>query len=133
MQPMDTVDPRSFSEDIRECWAVHQTLRRLGFLSDNIYISIGKDIRYPEAEACLFVVLKAQGKEFTVTVGVYPKETQADFAVDMWTDFVNLANNGEFDKKNLDEIYESSHVFKNCVQFVLALHGKGIKPMLEWS
>lgn len=130
---MSPSDPRAFSEDIRECWAVHQAFRSLGFLPDNIYISVGRDIRHPQADACLFVVLKAQGKDFTVTVGAYPSEEKATAAVGTWHNFVTLANGGAFERESLDKIYESSHVFANSVELVLSLHEKGIRPMMEWS
>lgn len=133
MQPMGKKNPLSFSEDIRECWSVHQVFRALGFSADDIYIAVGKDIRHPEVEAILFVVLRAQGRDFNVTVGAYFSEEEADAAVKKWSEFVNLANAGAFEQDALDQICKASNVMKNRVDLVFALHNKGIKPMLEWS
>lgn len=130
---MDKENPLSFSADIRECWSVHQALRSLGFSANDIYINIGRDLHHPEVEAVLFVVLKTQGRDFNVTVGAYFSEEEANAAVKKWSEFVNLANGGAFEQSTLDGIYESSHVMKNKVEFIVALHNKGIKPMLEWS
>lgn len=130
---MDKENPLSFSADIRECWSVHQVLRSLGFSADDIYINVGRDINHPEVAALLFVVLRAQGKDFNVRVGAYFSEEEADAAVKKWSEFVNLANAGAFEQSDLDNIYESSHVMKNQLEFVVSLHEKGIKPMLEWS
>lgn len=84
-------------------------------------------------KSCLFVILKAQNKEFTVTVGAYSSDDEADAAVATWTEFVSLANGGAFEEKALDDIYKSSHAFTHSVDLVLSLHDKGINPIKEWS
>jgi hypothetical protein len=76
---------------------------------------------------------KAQGHEFSVTLGLYSSEEAANADVAQWTEFVNMANGGAFSTDDLFDIYKESSIFENRVQFITALHNKGIRPAQEWS
>jgi hypothetical protein len=130
---MRHADPQHYPEEIRECWAVHQALRSLGFSPDDIYVALGADARNPEFAAALFVVLKAQGKEFIVTLAGYESEERAEAMLGKWTEFVTLWKDEVFDDDVMGRIYEKSNVIQNKVEFVIALHNKGIRPTEEWS
>jgi len=130
---MSELDPRQYPDAVKECWCVHQALRALGFAPENIYIAVGQDERHPQFDAALFVVLKAQGKEFIVTLELYASEAAADADVDQWNAFAELSNEGAFDQEVLEEIYAASNVVQNKVAFASALLGKGIRPSREWS
>jgi hypothetical protein len=130
---MEAINPQDFPETIQECWAVHQAFRALGFSPDDIYVMVAKEATRPDCEAALFSVLKAQGHEFSVTLGLYSSEEAANADVAQWTEFVNMANGGAFSTDDLSEIYKESSIFENRVQFITALHNKGIRPSKEWS
>ena len=130
---MGDLDPRQYPEEVRECWAVHQAFRALGFAPEDIYVAVGGDARHPEFNAALFVVLKAQGKEFIVTLGGYASEEQAEAVLQQWEAFATFSNDGAFDEGVMTSIYEMSNVMQNKVEFVTALFNKGIRPTQEWS
>ena len=130
---MKKLDPMQYPEPIRECWAVHQAFRALGFAPEEIYVAIGKDARHPQFEAALFVVLRAQGKEFLVTLDGYASEAAAEAAVNQWEAFATFSNDGTFDEGVLKVIYDTSNVIQNKVEFITALYNKGIRPSREWS
>lgn len=124
---IDRHDPRGYPDEIKECWAVHQVLRILGFSPDDIYVMPAKSAAEPDGPPTLFAVLKTQSKEFTVTLGSYRSESDLEMAINVWTEFVTRANAGRFDQAMLDEIYEASNIMRNRAQFLFALTGKGFK------
>jgi hypothetical protein len=130
---MSEQDPRKFFEAVQECWCIHQAMRQLGFSADDIYVAMAKDARAPHVPVSLFVVLKAQGEEFNVTLCGCSSEEEAEKVLEEWNRFVVLANEGAFDKKVLEEIYEASNIMQQKALFVAALYKKGIRPHEEWS
>lgn len=130
---IDHEDPLQYSETVKECWSVHQVLRQLGFDSSDIYIAAGKDIGEPQFPACLFVILKAQGKEFSVNVGGYSSEGDVESDIAQWTTFATLFNEGFFDKEKLKDVYKRSTVMKNKVFFIDALLKKGFRISTQAS
>lgn len=125
------MDPRQYQNAVKECWAVHQALRSLGFAAEDIYVSTGKDEMNQFAMISLFVVLKSQDKEFVVTLEGYQSKAEAYAMLNQWDMFVMFSNGGVFDKGVMNVIYESSNVMQNKVQFVVALNGKGFKFQKE--
>lgn len=130
---MALLDPRQYPAEIQECWAVHQAFRALGFPPEDIYVAVGKDARHPEFEVALFVLLKAQGKEFLVTLGGYPSDEAVESVLGKWTEFVELWKGDAFDDELMRDIYGTSNVVQNKAEFVIALYNKGIRPTQEWS
>jgi hypothetical protein len=127
------MNPEQYPEAIKECWAVHQVFRKLGFEAKDIYVATGKDARCPGSVPALFVVLKAQGTSFTVTVGRYDSEVEVEADLALWAVFVELLSDKSRDEAVLTSIYESSLIVGNIAQFLMALHAKGITPSEEWS
>jgi hypothetical protein len=125
----DRPDPLSYPEEIRECWAVHQVLRTLGFPADDIFVVSGRDARRPCAPPALFVELQAGDLEFSVTLAVYESAESVEETMTRWTEFVIHFNEGDFDQSVMEEIYQASNVMKNKAQFLVALANKGIKPL----
>jgi hypothetical protein len=121
------LDPKEYSEPVKECWAVHQALRALGFKPDDIYVVTGKDAMKPFAAAALFVVLRVDGKEFIVTLAAYDSEAEVEATITMWSIFVGLFNDQTFDDVVMADIYERSNVIQNKVAFIIALQNKGLR------
>jgi len=119
------IDPRIYPDPVKECWAVHQMLRMLGFLPDDIYVSIQRDGRTPGAPLAFFVVLKAQGLEFATIVGSYNDAPEAYKDTDIWTEFVNHANANAFDKTHLCDLFNASNAFTNKLTLLQSLMKKG--------
>ena len=114
-----------YPEAIRECWAVHQAFRALGFPAGDIYVA--------NAQNGLSVVLRSQGKEFIVNLCGYQSEEAVNAFLEQWPAFVALSNDGQFDQAALDNIYHASNVMQNKFEFVAAMVAKGILPSQEWS
>lgn len=115
-------DPRDYPDSVKECWAVHQVLRVLGFSPDDIYVTTGKNA---ENSFGFFVVLRTQERDFTVTVGTYDSCTDVANDLKMWTDFAKQSNDAVFDKTIMEQIYLESFVKTNQHQFVFGLMSKG--------
>ena len=76
-------DPREYPNSVKECWAVHQVLRSLGFQPEEIYVATGRDAWHPLSPAAFFAVLRTQGREFSVTLGHCESEEKACGELDM--------------------------------------------------
>jgi hypothetical protein len=129
----EKLDPRRYPDPIKECWATHEALRTLGFEADDIYVSSGKAADQPFNPPALFLVLKTQGKEFVVTLGLYDSEKAVDEAMDLWSDFAERFNDKTFSDEVMAEIFEASNVGKNKALFATALLSKGFKCPFEMS
>ena len=121
-------DPRKYPNEVKECWSIHQVLRSLGFSPDDIYVMLAKDAQTPHDNSSLFVVLKENSREFTVTLEKYRTEDEAKKTMAVWSEFAARANAQKFDQKILEEIFNSSHVMRNKVAFLAALQSKGFLP-----
>jgi hypothetical protein len=124
---VNCLDPKEYPEPVKECWAVHQALRALGFKPEDIYVALGKDAMRPLSTIALFVVLRVEGKEFIVTLAVYDSEAEAEVTLTLWSAFVDLFNDQIFDDVVMDDIYEGSNVIQNKVAFIVALQNKGLQ------
>lgn len=69
----------NFPREIDDAWAVHEVFRRLGFLPEEIFVSMDNP------DGLLLVVLMAQEKTFCVSVGK-PPFSEAEF-IALWTQF----------------------------------------------
>lgn len=119
-------DPTDYPDAVRECWAVHQALRSLGFQPDDIYVAAGTAANLAFNPPAMFVILRTQDKEFIVTLGTFETGEAADKALDLWTEFAERSNAGEFAQDTMDDIYNTSNVMQNSVQFAVSLTAKGI-------
>lgn len=122
-------DPRKYSDEVKECWSIHQVIRSLGYSPDDIYVMLAKDaLMIPHENSSLFVVLRENSHELTVTFANYKTVAQAKRTMASWSEFVTHANSGQFDQKILDEIFDASHIVRNKVEFLLAFKNKGFSP-----
>lgn len=109
-----------YPELIENLWAGHQALRRCGFSSDDIYVSVGK-----RGEP-VFTQLQIDGKEFNITCGLL--DFDPDSFTALWSEFVDKFNNRKFDDEDLlHEVYITAlgH-WGGGVSLLTALAKKGI-------
>lgn len=110
----------------RDCWALHEALRRMGFESEDIFVVCSGNAAEPTTGEWFFVVLKTQGKEFTITVR--PIETLTyDEALAGWTAFVTLVNARTFSLTEMQRVYKTRFLdrFPGPSMLVSALLAKG--------
>jgi len=114
---MSTLD--SFPRPLLEALAAHETLRKLGFTPDQIFIH-----QNPPPLLDIAVVLRHQGKQFAITVGQYAAEDW----LDKWKELVELFNSKRLPEADFEAFYESSITGTNHVSLLFALQQKGIVP-----
>jgi len=123
-----TTDPMKYSNAVRECWAVHEALRRLGFQANDIYVSAGQEMKSPLLPYSLFVLVRTQDKEFVANCATFDTMAEADAAVDEWTRFATALCDDEFEEEALRRIYVDSRVYEEATQFMRAIVATGMKP-----
>lgn len=99
---------------IRDAWTAHEAFRRLDFPADDIFVLLGANIA---------VMLKTDGKEFTVNVGVHPRGSE--WFGQMWSAFVEGLD--DIPQSALDEAWKGSVFFTHSLEFLTALRGKGFE------
>jgi hypothetical protein len=114
---------------LAELYGAHQTFRRLGYPSDNLYLSfraIAPSGPF-KGQKCASVCLRWRDKEFNFTVA--PVRDQHAFA-ERWKRMCKEAN-AETDKQKLlrfAAMYASSQCFQNRDTLVETLTAKGMAP-----
>lgn len=105
---------RELQTPFKEALACHQGLRRLGFSADDIYVMY--------SEGWLYIMLKTQGKEFSIDLGKV-NCNEIEFPK-IWAEIVEIFNTGPEELAIL--IWENS-VMKNNVPLISDLiRKKGI-------
>lgn len=108
---------------MRAALGTFEVLRRLGFKSDDIFFhQNGDEAPGPEPRRMMFVVLKTQGKDFTIRVGV------VDTTYDVWVSTWKTVATAALEKRveEIDRIVEESEAFRSKVQLMVAIQAKGI-------
>lgn len=108
-----------FPRPLLEALAAHETLRKLGFTPDQIFIH-----QNPPPMLDIAVVLRHQGKQFAITVGRYV----ADDWLAKWKELVELFNSRRLPEAEFQAFYNGSLTGSNHVSLLLALDRKGITP-----
>jgi hypothetical protein len=102
---------------VTETWAYHEALRRAGFKSDDIFV-------VPDAnDGEVFVLLKAQGKEFKMRVG--PRGMPLEEFEAMWRQWCTDIH--AVSEAELREMWETSLVRRQVVHLVVALTNHGFR------
>lgn len=107
-----------------DCWAWQQAFRKLGFSSDNIFVSINRNGEIPGAPLWVFVLLKTQGLDFTVPAG--PFEVSEETFAAKWTEFCTAFNERRIDEGDLIAAYQERMADKH-VPLVEGLLRKGFR------
>lgn len=111
----------------REAFACHEAFRKLGFESDDIFVMT-------DAGRQVGMVLRTQGKEFTVILGFLPgRMTREEFET-LWVEASECVNS-KFSKEDLDQMYENSGIFQHRESLVrgLALKGFSFPRSMNWE
>jgi hypothetical protein len=101
----------------REALAVHEAFRRLGFIPDQLFVTL-------DSESQLFVILKHRGQDFAVCCGELSL-TEAEFH-EQWPALITAVNAGYMTEADMTSIWTNSYVYQNKVRFILAIKAKGI-------
>lgn len=104
---------------LRNALGIHEGFRKLNYPSDDIFIG--------QQGGIVFVVLKANGKEFTCEAGPMDQMTNEAFAA-IWGEAVRAWNNGELSPDDLTRIYLESIPGSDSIVFLTALMKKGVFP-----
>jgi hypothetical protein len=105
---------------IREMLCAHESFRKLGFASEDIYVDKGED-------QMTRIVLKAQGQQFVCLCGwLKPAMTWDEFA-EAWNTAAANVNGGAYHEEELSKMYEQSFIYRNRRLLVEALTMKGFK------
>lgn len=103
---------------VEEAWACHEALRKLGFESKDIFLSIVEDrvqmiLRYKNLQV------------FGVPVGTLPADKRGAFLND-WGAFCKRANAADRFDPDLVRIYENSNVVAHATELVSRLVEAGV-------
>lgn len=104
---------------LREALGMHQAFRKCGFPSEEIFVSFN-----PTLPPSMLVILKTQGKEFSVNVGII-NMSQSKWEK-AWTEVCTAVVDNRVNEEDLGVIWESCMAFRDKVGFVVALEVKGI-------
>lgn len=105
----------TYSNAVWRAWILHHAFAGLGFSSDDVFVEFGRDAAHQELGPCAWVVLKAQGLTFTLSVGPVEKEK---FAVE-WMDFITSLKS--ISEEELEAAWESRDELFNTPGFAAKL------------
>ena len=110
---------------MRTALGTFEMLRRFGFVSADIFFhqNANEPPNPLEPRGMMFVVLRTQGKEFTIRVGI--AEMPYEAWVEAWEAVVAAALEKRIEEA--DRIVEESEAFQHKVQLLLAIQNKGIR------
>jgi hypothetical protein len=96
-------------------WATHEALRRLGFISDDIYVAV-RNVN----EA--FVILKKGDKQFNIRVGLVENEQKY---YDEWTKFATDIIENRVSDEELEGFWNAWLSKNSGLDLILALKDNG--------
>jgi hypothetical protein len=114
-------------EPIRYVLGCFEGMRRVGFRSEDIYCEPARSPGLPDGQLTVFALLKTQGKEFRIECGSWPDSDVAGLE-EHWRATCAAVNSGELSQTDLDRIWQEGPVYRQAVEFMLALDAKGIRP-----
>lgn len=106
-----------FPKPYRDCFAVHEAFRRLGFDAEQLFVGFGEVSGRADV---LHIQLQAQGKTFTVIVGLLPGAERADVFATWQVFALSVAGMREEDLQG----FWNDAPFSRA-DLVFALHAKG--------
>lgn len=112
----------SYSQTTRELWSIFNTFRKLGFQSEDIFVTSDASQDGQSGYAGALVV---QGdKTFTVTI---PRNGTPPSTIDQ--EWLALAEEiDSFTEAELESVYSESWIRRNAFGLVAGLADKGLKP-----
>lgn len=117
----------------QEALGTHEAFRRCGFSPDDIFWHLNPDPSYPAGTDTfgkpgtreMFVVLKTQGKDFSVNVGKV-RMSHEEWEV-AWKAVCTAVLERKVSDSDFQVMWESSMAYRDKVGFVLAIGAKGIE------
>lgn len=112
---------------LRAAIGVFESLRKLGFLADDIYIELANNSACSPSELMVFILLRAQDKEFRVGVGMWPRDALSDERLELqWRALCAAMHDREVPQEDMDRIWQESAIYRDKAGFVAAILNKGI-------
>lgn len=124
----------------QEALGIHEAFRKCGFPSEEIFVYLNPDVQYVNSPGVdgsgssdtfdkpgrreMLVVLKTQGKEFRVTVGIIEMSYNTWQAA--WKSLCTDVIERRVNQRELDLIWQNCRAFKDKLSFVMAIGAKGI-------
>jgi len=122
LMDIESLTIKSMEPAVREAICYHEAFRRLGFLPDDIWVGTN-------STGQVTVELHAQGKVFTTIAGVCESAKDEQLFGVLWLKAMHLVI--ESTDEELQEIWESSFVKKNFIDFAKSMWEKGFEfPIL---
>lgn len=116
---------RDYPALLLSAWSVHLALFQLGFSGDEIFIVFGGNAAAPTTGLWLWVVLKAQGKEFSIEIGPLDGTDPATLEKP-WAELCRASNAKEFSNAERRAVLHSGPVAHDDFHgFIAALLAKG--------
>ena len=120
--------PADFPKAYHELYAAHQAFLKLGFKSDDLFVSLANIINI--GRNVLSLRLRTQGKEFVFTVAQMGEDAVESEVLNTWVEFATLATDSEkTTTEELDDLLDNTMIFKDGFamlgQLVGALAKKG--------
>jgi hypothetical protein len=115
---------------MRQAIGAFETLRRFGFVSDDIFFhqNAAEPPGGPEPRGMMFVVLMTQGKQFSIRVGV------VDVPYEAWKSAWEAVATAARDRhvEEVDRIVNESEASIHKVRLMMAIQAKGIRvPVMQ--
>ncbi len=115
-----------YPEILLDAWCCHEAFRRFGFSADEIFMHVSQNGEQPGAP-WLFSVLKAQGKEFTITIGPLGDQTP-EALMALWHQFAAVTNARSPDDAEMQEIWEKGIIWRiGPTNLAMGLMNKGFR------
>jgi hypothetical protein len=112
---------------LRQLVGTREGFRKMGYAAEDLYVELGRNPFVGADELMAFTTLMTHGKIFRVDAGPWPMNDEAGFAM-QWRAACEALNSGQVSDDDLDRIWKESAVYKNKVDFVMALSLKGFIP-----
>lgn len=111
---------------VRNVLGTHEVFRKLGFSADDLYVSLNRTPEVPVTQVGVFVILKTQGREFSVTCGGWPMGKDDELQA-LWNRAVDAYNSGDLSDRDGQRILEESPAFRRAPELLLLLKDKGFQ------
>lgn len=108
------------NEAYREAIAIHECLRTLGCLPDDIYFSCTRV--FPTT--VIYTILKQGEKECIFTCGTVSTKNEG-VVFKKWTSMVSFWNSKILPQEDINRLIDKSYVSSHKAEFVIALTKKG--------
>jgi hypothetical protein len=110
---------------MRRFIGAREAFRKLGFRAEDLYCLVRKSVKL-RGERAVFVLLKAQDKEFLLECGPAPDLDMLEFDK-MYGELAEAFNSGQIPQEEVDRIWQESEPYQDKTGFATALLNKGFR------